>query len=299
MTTSDVLVRATSPDVLYSEHWIESAGVPIVLSTWQARDQGPSLVFLPGTMTHPLFYAPFCTALAERGITVVGVHYERHGKSPRVRRRLRWSSLEANALDAIAFAANSYERAVVLAGSSQGGILAMTTAAQTDRLAGVVAHNILDPSLPESLTVSRFPRWLRPVYRPFARLLATAGQIAPALPVPFQAYLDLARVCREDWTAEAFLTDPLGLRSYPLGFLAELFTLDTTPMRDGSLGCPVVVVAATGDPLFSFDYTKLVFERLVAPSKELLVFELDHHLIFNECIDVVVDPLAERIMRFR
>jgi alpha-beta hydrolase superfamily lysophospholipase len=296
--TSDVFLTPLAPGVRYGEHTIESAGVPIVLSLWDAPTDGPVLVFLPGTMTHPLFYARFCAALAEQGITVIGVHFEGHGKSPRVRRLLHWSSLEANALDAVSYVTETYHRPVVLAGSSQGGVLAITTAPQTDRLAGVIAHNVLDPSLPHSLSVSRLPAWWQPLYSPLVRLLSTAGRLAPKLPVPFQAYLDLNRVCREPWSAEAFLTDPLGLRSYPLGFLAELFSLDMTPMRDGSIRCPVLVVAATGDPLFSFEYTRLVFERLVAPRKELLTFELDHHLIFTECVDAVVDPLVERINLF-
>ena len=49
---------------------------------------------------------------------------------------------------------------VVLLGSSQGGILAMAVAARSRRLALVAAHNVLDPSLPESLTITRLPGWL-------------------------------------------------------------------------------------------------------------------------------------------
>jgi hypothetical protein len=56
-------------------------------------------------------------------------------------------------------------------------------------------------------------------------------------------------------------------------------------------------VAATGDPLFSFDYTRRVFDRIVAPAKQLLVFEVDRHLLFNECVALVLDPLVDRIRR--
>ena len=68
-------------------------------------------------------------------------------------------------------------------------------------------------------------------------------------------------------------------------------------MRDGSIRCPVLVIAATGDPLFSFAYTRRVFDRIVAPAKELLVFEVDRHLLFNECVQLVTDPLVDRIRR--
>ena len=276
---------------------IVSAGAPIVLSVWRGDPGAPTVVFLPGTMTHPLFYAEFLDGLNRRGLSVVGVHYQGHGKSPRVGSRPRWANLVANATDAVDWAADQLDGPVVLLGSSQGGVLAMAVAAHSRRLALVAAHNVLDPSLPESLMVSRLPGWLVGGYRPLLAGLRLAARLAPELPVPFWAYLDLDRVCGQPDTRRRFLTDPLGLRAYPLGFLAELVTADLSGMRDGSIRCPVLVIAATGDPLFSFAYTRRVFDRIVAPSKELLVFEVDRHLLFNECVQLVTDPLVDRIRR--
>jgi pimeloyl-ACP methyl ester carboxylesterase len=188
---------------------------------------------------------------------------------------------------------------VVLLGSSQGGILAMAVAAHNRRLALVVTHNLLDPSLPESLIVTRLPGWLMGVYRPLLALLRRAARLAPGLPVPLWAYLDLDldRVCGQPQTRRRFLTDPLGLRAYPLGFLAELLTADLSGMGDGSIGCPVLVVTGRGDPLFPLGYTRRVFDRIVAPVKELLVFEVDRHLLFNECVQLVTDSLVDHIRR--
>ena len=45
-----------------------------------------------------------------------------------------------------------------------------------------------------------------------------AARIAPGLPVPLWAYLNLGRVCGQPETRRRFLTDPLGLRAYPLAF---------------------------------------------------------------------------------
>ena len=279
----------------HQEVGIVSAGAPIVLSVWRGDPGAPTVVFLPGTMTHPLFYAEFLDGLNQRGLAVVGVHYQGHGESPRIGRRLSWDALVANAADAVDWAAARLGGPVVLLGSSQGGVLAMAVAARSRQLALVAAHNVLDPSLPESLTVSRLPCWLIGAYRPLLATLRLAARIAPRLPVPFWAYLDLDRVCRQPQTRWQFLTDPLGLRSYPLAFLAELFTADLSGMRDGSIRCPVLVIAATGDQLFSFGYTRRVFERIVAPSKQLLVFDVDRHLLFNECVELVLDPLVDRI----
>lgn len=281
----------------YEEVTITSAGVPIVLSVWRGRSGGPVVVFLPGTMTHPLFYEEFCDGLAGHGITVVGVHPEGHGKSPRVGRVLRLESLVTNALDATAWARARFGRRPVVVGSSQGGVLAMITATRDHELAGVVAHNVLDPALPASITVSRFPTFLQAAYVPVLWGFQALAALAPRLPIRFSVYLDLARVCREPWTAEQFLMDPLGLRAYPLAFLSDLFTVDMTAMGDGSITCPVMVVGGRGDPLFSLDYTRQVFARIAAPIKELVVFDTDHHLLFNECLPLVLGPVADLITR--
>jgi alpha-beta hydrolase superfamily lysophospholipase len=276
---------------------IASAGAPIALSVWHGDPGAPTVVFLPGTMVHPLFYAEFLDGLHRRGLSVVGVHYQGHGKSPRLGSRLGWANLVANAADAVDWAAIHLRGPVVLLGSSQGGILAMAVAAHNRRLALVAAHNVLDPSLPESLTITRLPRWLVGAYRPLLTLLRLAGRVAPGLPVPFWAYLELDRVCGQPDTRTRFLTDPLSLRAYPLGFLAELSTAEVSGMADGSIGCPVLVIAASGDPLFSLGYTRRVFDRIVAPAKELLVFDVDRHLLFNECVELVTDPLVDSIRR--
>jgi alpha-beta hydrolase superfamily lysophospholipase len=281
----------------YQEVTIASAGAPIVLSIWRGDPGSPTVVFLPGTMTHPLFYAEFLEGLGRRGLSAVGVHYQGHGRSPRIASRLRWVSLVANATDAVDWAATQLDGPVVLLGSSQGGVLAMAVAARSRQLALVAAHNVLDPALPESLTISRLPDWLVGAYRPLLATLQLAGRLAPGLPVPFWAYLDLDRVCSQPETRRRFPTDPLGLRAYPLGFLAELCTADLSGMADGRIGCPVLVIAGRGDPLFSLAYTRRVFDQIVAPTKELLVFEVDRHLLFNECVELVTDPLVDRIRR--
>ena len=43
-------------------------------------------------------------------------------------------------------------------------------------------------------------------------------------------------------------------------------------MGDGSITCPIVVVAGHGDPLFSLDYTQKVFARIAAPVPKNLSF---------------------------
>jgi alpha-beta hydrolase superfamily lysophospholipase len=284
------------PD-LYEEIQLHSDGVPIVLSVWHADPALATVVFLPGTMVHPLFYAEFLDGLAAAGFTIVGVHSQGHGLSPRTTAPLTWDALVRNARDALAYTAERFGTPVILLGSSQGGMLAMALAATDATPAGVVAHNILDPADPAALRVTRLPDCLATVRRPLLRLLALAAKVFPRLPVPIGAYLDLGKVCGDPQSLERFRTDPLALRAYPLGFIASLFTADLSGMTDGSIHCPVVVLAATGDPLFPTDDARRLYARIAAPAKRFVALDLDRHLIFNECIDDALPVVAAELRR--
>jgi hypothetical protein len=77
--------------------------------------------------------------------------------------------------------------------------------------------------------------------------------------------------------------------------MASLFTADLSGMRDGSITCPVTVIAGRGDPLFPLAYIRQVFGRVVAPRKELLVLDSDVHLLLNEDLGTVLPSLLERL----
>ena len=156
-TASQRVLNAVKRPEAYDEVVISSAGAPVVLSVWRAGPGAPAVVFLPGTMTHPLLYEELCDGLALAGFTVVGLHGQGHGKSPRVRRPLTFGTLLANARDAVAWARAHVSEQVVVCGSSQGGVLAMAVAAAEPQLTAVVAHNVLDPQLADSLLITRFP----------------------------------------------------------------------------------------------------------------------------------------------
>jgi hypothetical protein len=57
-----------------------------------------------------------------------------------------------------------------------------------------------------------------------------------------------------------------------------------------------VVLAGSGDPLLSLDYTRQVFARIVATAKELLVIDSDRHLRFTETLDRVLPVLVPRLL---
>ena len=120
------------------------------------------------------------------------------------------------------------------------------------------------------------------------RVLGAAADLAPRLPVPITGYLDPDRVFGAAWTRELFDLDPLVLRSYPLRFLADLVSVDTRGLYDGSLRVPVMVLAARADPLFPLSGIRAVAGRLQAPRVDLVVLDTDCHLVLNEALDLAL-----------
>jgi pimeloyl-ACP methyl ester carboxylesterase len=113
-----------------------------------------------------------------------------------------------------------------------------------------------------------------------------------------RSYLRDREIFGERWTRDQFYADPIGRTSYPLEFLASLFSADLSAIDSGAIRCPVVVIAATGDPLFPVAYMRRVHERIRAPHKEWLEFPLERHLILNECLPEVLPGLLEALRRY-
>jgi alpha-beta hydrolase superfamily lysophospholipase len=283
----------------YSEVIIESAGTRIALSLYHAGDHGPCIVFIPGTMTHPLFYDDFLTLLARAGFNVAGVHLLSHGKSPREKMLFTFADMLQNIRDSISYCVNNISSDVILLGSSQGGILSLAAAGIDSRIKAVFPNNVLLPSLSSSIYVTRFPRFLKPFHKPITSLMKLAARVAPGTQLPPSFYLDFDRVSRSKALIDLFFSDPLNLSSYPLCFLSSLFTADLKSISDGSIKCPVIVIASTGDTLFPYDYCLEVYEKIAAPHKEMLVFDEPYHLIFNESLERVIGPIVQKLKEYQ
>lgn len=282
----------------YSETLIDSAGTRIALSIYHAGDGRPCVVFIPGTMTHPLFYDDFLTMLAGAGFNVVGVHPLSHGKSPREKRLFTFADLLQNISDSISYCFEHVSSEIILSGSSQGGILCLAAAGLDSRIKAAFPHNILLPSLKSSIYITRFPHFLKPLTHPLASLMKLIARFAPGLELPPQFYLDFDRVTKSKELQDLFFNDPLSRSNYPLCFLASLFTADLKSISDGSIKCPVIVIASTGDPLFPYSYCLEVYQKIVAPHKEMLVFHEPYHLIFNESPESVIGPVISKLNEF-
>lgn len=279
----------------YREVLIRSAGAAVALSVWEpASSAAPvrrTVVFVPGTAVHPLFYEELLDGLCSAGWAVVGVHPEGHGKSPRVRRTLRFARAVQNVRDAVAWAHAHGPGPVVLMGSSQGSLLALLAAADRPgephdaAVVGVLVHNLFEPHGAGGVRITRFAR-MAPLHRPIHAVISAAARVAPDLPVPISAYLDPRRVFTTPAVAEQFLLDPLCLRSYPLRFLADLIGADTSALHDGRLHVPVTVLTASGDRLFPLAATRDAAAALRASAVRVVVLDAACHLVLNEALDV-------------
>ncbi len=219
-----VQLNLVSRPEVYEETLIRSGGTPIALSVWRAYTQGatgPTIVFLPGTMLHPLFYEELLDALAGAGLNVVGVHFAEHGKSPRTGALRNFEQLVQNGKDAVSYALSRFGPTVIVLGSSQGGIVAAAMAGTDDRISAVFAHNIVDVELNETLQVTRFG-WLTPLKGLVVGATRIAARLFPKLQLPASFYLEPERVFRSDLLREQYFSDPLSLKTYPLFLVASL-----------------------------------------------------------------------------
>ncbi len=232
-TQEQRLLNAVQRPEVYEEVLIESRGVPIALSIWKGNPGAPCIVFLPGTMVHPLFYEELLDGLALAGFNVVGVHFQGHGKSPRVDQLFSFNDLVQNGRDAISYATQRFKGPIVVLGSSQGGMVTMSLASLDDRIAAVFAHNIMDPRMADAMRITRFPQWLWPLRRVIVQIMSVVARWAPRLPIPLSFYLQEQRIFRTDWALEQYHRDPLNLTSYPLSFLASLFSANMRFLRSG------------------------------------------------------------------
>lgn len=281
----------------YDEVTITSAGAPVVLAQYHSRETDPVVIFLPGTMVHPLFYDSFLTKLCRSGFNVVGINFISHGKSPHVRERFTVEDLQENVLDTIAYCSRYYSGDIFLLGSSQGGILA-TSVADDERIKAVLAHDTILPELPETAGLLNLPKWLHSSAGILFRLVKAAAFFMPTYQVPMTTYLDVGRLTEDNALIERFMNDPLCRKSYPLEYLASLFNIDMSVATDGSIKCPYILIAARDEKLFPLGYIRKVFEKISAPEKELMLFDLPYHILFLEAEDESVSKIVEKLRSF-
>lgn len=286
----------------YREITISSADVPVVLSVWTCKPEATTVVFYPGTMTSPRNYELLLNLLVQQGFNVVGLHPLSHGRSPRIKKLFTFADILRNGQDAVRWTRQHFSGPVVLAGHSQGGILTLAHAAAPHRPSlaqqgghsaesGLLASSHADTAsshvdaafalctlLPEhpraiELTIfSPLARWREAILRGCTRL----AELVPGLPIIILMYLSLPKILHG--SKGAVRTG--GIRAYyPLTFLASLFNTNLAhATQPGNITCPLTLICAANDALFTPDLMQTMFDLIAAPEKEHITLTGGGHM---------------------
>lgn len=229
----------------------------------RARPNAPILLFYPGTMLDPAHYQTLLDALYSRGFAICGLHLAGHGLA-RDQKRFTFQKLLDEGLAAARWLEDRYQRPIIVAGHSQGAILALAHAAHCATERAVFAISGAYPQLEEAIKLTLFGPFARHREK-FTRVVAGLARRFPGMPILLPMYLSL-------WKIRKGMRDPLEMGkgkpriAYPLEYLDSLFRAEA-PTR---AKCPVWLIAVENDALFTREIIEKTFARLEAPRKELV-----------------------------
>jgi len=289
MTANDARLRAWIGEICakrgipntfdrFQADTLVSGGLRLHLEVIEKDRARPTVVFMPGTNAYALLYGEFLTALADRGYNIVGFDPRGHGRSQGARASYTIPELVSDLRAAVAYARDRFGDPLVVAGSSQGGIVCFYFAAAGDPIAGAICHNLADLGDPESVRLTRYPalsRILKPVVPRAARLF-------PEMKVPLALYLDLeaepvkfmgnaGRVARED---------PLFVPYIRLRGMASLAG-ESLPRPVEEIRTPVMILHGEKDTIFPLDYVEGLYRRLTCRKSLQVHAGLPHYLIVD------------------
>ena len=248
---------------------LEFEGRRFTLEIWPNHGAG-SMLFYPGTMLSPRQYRPLMAALHAAGFAVAGLHLEGHGVNPH-RSGFTFTSLLESGLFAERWLHAAGAGPVAVCGHSQGGILATAHAGSSTTLTAAFAICTILPQMPEAISLTRFARFSRERAR-LERGIAALGRAVPRLPLTVSCYLSLRRILAGHGEIRM---DRRGSRlSYPLGYLASLFSARVSPV----LQCPFRLYNARDDALFTPGLARAAFREIEAPEKRLVWLPDGGHL---------------------
>ena len=248
---------------------LEREGHCFTLELWP-NPGAATMLFYPGTMLSPRQYRALMRALRDAGLAVAGLHLEGHGVNPH-RGGFTFASLLQDGLVAERWLNDAGFGPVAVCGHSQGGILAVAHAAHSATLRAAFAICAILPQMPRAIELTRFARLSRQRAR-LERAIAWLGRALPWLPVPLAAYLVLGRVLAGHGELRMDRRD--SRKTYPLGFLASLFSARIPP----ELRCPFRLYNARDDALFTPSLARAFLDEVRAPEKALVWLPCGGHL---------------------
>ena len=250
-------------------HTLRHGNRQVSIELWP-RPGASCLVFYPGTMFCPVQYRTFLHCLWKNGLAVAALHLTGHGSNPH-RRLFSFDDLLQDGLDAERWLHGHGMGPLLLAGHSQGGILAMAHASRSQRMRACFAFSGIFPQSRRAIELTRFAPWAAQRDRLLAglKILSTC---LPRLPLPVFSYLSVKKILA------GCLRLPLDRRqartSYPLAYLYSLFSTSVA----STVHCPFYLFNALDDALFTRPLIEETFAAVTAPEKHCIWLPRGGHL---------------------
>lgn len=265
---------------------VKSDGLRLHLDVIDTEPGRPSLVLIPGTSVYGLVYGDLLAAIADERYNIVSVDPRGHGRSEGARGSYTAAELVRDARAAVSYARDRFGDRIVVAGPSQGGIVALYTAATGEKLAGVICHNAADLADPDNVRLTSRPL-LAQLLKPAVKGLAW---VLPELEINMARYFNLLSQGDQD-VKDRLASDPLSLKSLRLKALASLAS--AKPERPvEQIATPVLILHGGRDTIFPQDYVERVFQRLTCKKSLKLYPDLSHFLCTDHVDAVVPDMVA-------
>ena len=250
-------------------HTLRNGNRQVSIELWP-RPGASCLVFYPGTMFCPVQYRTFLDCLWKNGLAVAALHLTGHGSNPH-RRLFSFDDLLQDGLDAERWLHGHGMGPLLLAGHSQGGILAMAHASRSQRMRACFAFSGIFPQSRRAIELTRFAPWAAQRDRLLAglKILSTC---LPRLPLPVFSYLSVKRILAG--CLRLSLDRRQARTSYPLAYLYSLFSTSVA----STVHCPFYLFNALDDALFTRPLIEETFAAVTAPEKHCIWLPRGGHL---------------------
>lgn len=229
-----------------------------------------TVIFFPGTMASPWQYSYLLDEIQQAGLNVVSPHFPGHGYCRKEPVPSFAKMLELG-LDAEKWLLRQGLGPVVVAGHSQGAIQALGHAGTSRQVKAAFPVSAIFPQMPEAIEATRFACQATKFDKLLAFINASARSL-PFLPVPWFVYLQASRI--KKGSGKIMMPAQTMRSSYPLTFIASLFSARVAEQAN----CPVWLINAKDDALFTPDLTRKTFARLRASAKTMVWLESGGHL---------------------
>ncbi len=280
----------------WQDERIKSEGnADLYAAVFEAGEENPTLVFIPGTSIYALCYAELLYGIYKEGINVVGFDPRGQGRSSGTPGDYTIMEHVRDAQAACEYARQRFKGPVFVMGSSQGGIEAFYMAAEGGGADGYICHNLAELTSPESLRLTRFgprgplPYWQKSLSPLTISSLRAAARIVPYARLPIAAYLDLKKepmkVFGNAWNF--ILQDPLAVRSITVRTFASIAGTPL-PRPVEEIPGPLLVIHSSEDNIFPQDYVTDIYTRL-ACDKDMKIYKAPHMVTIEHVPQILPD----------